>query len=86
MLYAVILTTARGISPSEGMLTTTFYIVAGQFLCSILTPALGLAGAGHRRPALLAGVALFSTLGLTLIAQAFRIAPASVVAPFDSPA
>ena len=23
--------------PSEGMLTTTFYIVAGQFLCSILT-------------------------------------------------
>ena len=38
MLYAVMMTTARGISPSEGMLTTTFYIVAGQFLCSILTP------------------------------------------------
>ena len=51
MLYAVMMTTARGISPSEGMLTTTFYIVAGQFLCSILTlPCL--AGAGHRRPAL----------------------------------
>lgn len=28
-------------------------------------------------------MALFSTLGLTLITQAFRIAPASVVAPFD---
>ena len=27
-----VMTTARGISPSEGMLTTTFYIVAGQFL------------------------------------------------------
>ena len=46
MLYAVMMTTARGISPSEGMLTTTFYIVAGQFLCSILTPALS----GRRRP------------------------------------
>lgn len=30
-----------------------------------------------------AGVALFSTLGLTLITQGFRIGPASVVAPFD---
>jgi len=29
------------------------------------------------------GIALVSTLGLTLITQAFRIAPASVVAPFD---
>lgn len=30
-----------------------------------------------------AAVALFSTLGLALITQGFRIAPASVVAPFD---
>lgn len=39
--------------------------------------------AGLGRPALFAGVALFSTLGLTLITQGFRIGPASVVAPFD---
>ena len=83
MLYAVMMTTARGISPSEGMLTTTFYIVAGQFLCSILTlPWVWQAPAIGDLP-YFAGVALFSTLGLTLITQAFRIAPASVVAPFD---
>ncbi|MBR8657205.1 DMT family transporter [Achromobacter sp. Marseille-Q0513] len=83
MLYAVMMTTARGISPSEGMLTTTFYIVAGQFLCSILTlPWVWQAPAVADLP-YFAGVALFSTLGLTLITQAFRIAPASVVAPFD---
>jgi len=83
MLYAVMMITARGISHGEGMLTTTFYIVAGQLVCS----AVGLPWVWHT-PALadlpyFAAVALFSTLGLALITQGFRIAPASVVAPFD---
>lgn len=82
-LYAVMMITARGISRGEGMLTTTFYIVAGQLVCS----AVALPWVWHT-PAVadlpyFAAVALFSTLGLALITQGFRIAPASVVAPFD---
>ncbi|OZI74916.1 DMT family transporter [Bordetella genomosp. 12] len=83
LLYAVMMITARAIGHGEGMLTTMFYIVAGQLVCSAVaipwfwhTPHLA-------DLPLFAGVALFSTLGLTLITQGFRIGPASVVAPFD---
>ena len=83
LLYAVMMITARGISRAEGMLTTTFYIVLGQLVCS----AVGLPWVWET-PAMedlpyFGGVALFSTLGLALITQGFRIGPASVVAPFD---
>ncbi|HAP25905.1 MAG TPA: EamA family transporter [Achromobacter sp.] len=83
LLYAVMMITARGINRAEGMLTTTFYIVLGQLVCS----AIGLPWV-WRAPAIedlpyFGGVALFSTLGLALITQGFRIGPASVVAPFD---
>ncbi|CAB3871881.1 hypothetical protein LMG26689_03027 [Achromobacter animicus] len=83
LLYAVMMITARGINRAEGMLTTTFYIVLGQLVCS----AIGLPWV-WRAPAMddlpyFGGVALFSTLGLALITQGFRIGPASVVAPFD---
>ncbi len=83
LLYAVMMITARGINRAEGMLTITFYIVLGQLVWS----SLGLAWV-WRTPAAedlpyFGAVALFSTLGLTLITQGFRIGPASVVAPFD---
>jgi len=83
LLYAVMMITARGINRAEGMLTTTFYIVLGQLVCS----AVGLPWV-WRAPAVedlpyFGAVALFSTLGLALITQGFRIGPASVVAPFD---
>lgn len=82
-LYAVMMITARGISRGEGMLTTTFYIVAGQLVCStVALPWVWHAPAAADLP-YFAAVALFSTLGLALITQGFRIAPASVVAPFD---
>ena len=32
---------------------------------------------------LFAGIALFGTAGMTLMTQAFRLAPAAIVAPFD---
>jgi len=83
VLYAVMMVTSRAIGRSESMLTTTFYIVAGQLVCSVLfapwfwrTPE-----AGHLP--YFFGIAVMSTLGLTLITHAFRIASASVIAPFD---
>ncbi|AHV91435.1 eamA-like transporter family protein [Bordetella holmesii 41130] len=83
LLYAVMMITARTIGKAEGMLTTMFYIVAGQLVCSaVLIPWFWQAPRMNDLP-LFAGVAVFSTLGLTLITQGFRIGPASVVAPFD---
>ena len=83
LLYAVMMITARGISRAEGMLTTTFYIVLGQLVCSaIALPWVWRAPAVEDLP-YFGAVALFSTLGLALITQGFRIGPASVVAPFD---
>jgi drug/metabolite transporter (DMT)-like permease len=82
-LYAVMMLTARAIGPGESVLTTGFYIVAAQLVCSATTlPWFWHAPDAAHWP-FFAGVALFSTLGLTLITQAFRIAPASAVAPFD---
>ncbi|AOB31111.1 hypothetical protein AKI39_10955 [Bordetella sp. H567] len=83
VLYAAMMLTARAIGPGESFLTMALYIVVAQLVCTATT----LPWFWHRPdPAhwpFFAGVALFSTLGLSLITQAFRIAPASVVAPFD---
>jgi len=83
MLYAIMMLSARAIGSGEGMLTTAFYIVSGQLLFSALTvPWFWRAIAWPHMPFFVA-IALVSTVGLTLITQAFRLAAASVVAPFD---
>ncbi|MFC4277918.1 DMT family transporter [Achromobacter aloeverae] len=83
LLYAVMMITARAIGGGESMLTTMFYIVAAQCVWSALAvPWFWTSPAWDHAP-YFAGVALCSTLGLTLITQGFRIGPASVVAPFD---
>jgi drug/metabolite transporter (DMT)-like permease len=83
ILYAVMMVSARAIGRGESMLTTGFYIVGAQFVCSALTLPWFWNSPQYEHWPFFAGVALFSTLGLTLITQAFRIAPASTVAPFD---
>jgi len=81
--YALMMISARAIGPGEGMLTTMFYIVAGQLACSsLLVPWFWRTPDWSHLPFFVA-MALLGTLGLTLVTQAFRIAPASVVAPFD---
>ncbi|AZY52589.1 DMT family transporter [Bordetella avium] len=83
LLYALMMITARAIGKGEGMLTTMFYIVLGQLVASaVLIPWFWDTPRTQDLP-LFVGVALFSTLGLTLITQGFRIGPASAVAPFD---
>lgn len=75
--------TARGINRNEGMLTTTLYIVLGQLVCSAVALPLVWEPPAVADLPYFGAVALFSTLGLALITQGFRIGPASVVAPFD---
>lgn len=81
--YAAMMLTARRIGPEEGMPTTMLYIALGQLVFSaVLQPWYWRPVAADTLPGFL-GIALFSTLGLGLITEAFRVAPASVVAPFD---
>lgn len=81
--YAVMMVSARRITAQESMLTTMFYIALGQAICAapltiwVWEPIQSAHLTGF------VGIALFSTLGLGLITQAFRVAPASIVAPFD---
>ncbi|HTK01292.1 MAG TPA: DMT family transporter [Bordetella sp.] len=83
VLYAIMMVTARAIGPSEGFLTMAVYIVAAQLVCSATTLPWFWHTPDPAHWPFFVSVALFSTLGLSLITQAFRIAPASVVAPFD---
>lgn len=81
--YAIMMVSARRITAQESMLTTMFYIALGQAVCA--APLTGWVWEPVQSEHMLGfiGIALFSTLGLGLITQAFRIAPASIVAPFD---
>ncbi len=81
--YAAMMVSARRIGPEESMLTTMFYIAFGQVVVSSLAQPWYWQPVQWQHAHGIAGIALFSTLGLGLITQGFRIAPASVVAPFD---
>lgn len=81
--YALMMLTARKIKGSESMLTTMLYIVLAQAVLSAgLQPWYWAPIQSDHLPAILA-LSLFSTLGLGLITQGFRIGPVAVVAPFD---
>ncbi len=81
--YALMMMTARKIQGAESMLTTMLYIVLAQAVLSVaLQPWFWVPPAGEHMLGFVA-LSVFSTLGLTLITQGFRIGPASVVAPFD---
>lgn len=83
LLYALVMLTARWIERSEGFWTMMFYVVLFPTLFSALV-----VGAVWQTPQLdhmplVFGMAVFGTLGVTLIGHAFRLGEAAVVAPFD---
>lgn len=81
--YAVMMVSAKRISARESMFTTMFHIVLGQLIFAGLPLAIVWKPIDWAHLPGFVGIALCSTAGLGLITQAFRIAPASVVAPFD---
>lgn len=81
--YALLMLSARWVDPRESVWTMMLYLVgAGAVLSALVMPFVWvpprLADA-----ALFLGLAFFGTVGITLMTQAFRFAPAAVVAPFD---
>lgn len=82
-LYALFMISARWIGWNESLWTMMFFVVlfptvyAAPFVLWAWSPV----QAGDLP--LFFGMAIFGSLGITLIGQAFRMAPATVVAPFD---
>ncbi len=81
--YAVMMISARRIGREESMLTTMFYIALCQVLVSAVAQFWYWTPVQWEHAWGILGIALCSTAGLGLITQAFRVAPASIVAPFD---
>lgn len=83
ILYAFVMVSARWIDNRDSIWTmmlymTVFAAVLSAFTVFTVWPAFDRADA-----LLFFGTAVAGTLGLTLISQAFRMAPAAVVAPYD---
>ncbi|WP_323036098.1 DMT family transporter [Pararhodobacter sp.] len=83
LFYAILMISARWVDPRESVWTLMLYLVgAGAVLAAFLMPFVWV-------PVLVqdlwlfVGIAFFGTAGMTMMTQAFRFAPASVVAPFD---
>ncbi|MEI4233952.1 DMT family transporter [Roseovarius sp. D22-M7] len=83
VLYALFMMSARWIGPGEGLWTMMLFVVlfpmiyAAPFALWVWSPI----QAGDLW--LFVAIAILGSLGITLIGQAFRLAPAAVVAPFD---
>lgn len=82
-VYALLMLSARWVDTRESVWTLLLYMTAtGAALSLFLVPFVWI----PVRPEdfwLFAAVAIFGTAGMTMITQAFRLAPAVVVAPLD---
>lgn len=82
-LYALFMISARWLGSRESMWTMMFYVMlfpmiyAAPFATAVWVPI------SLDDLPFFAAQALLGALGITLIGQAFRLAPAAVVAPFD---
>ncbi|UIJ70844.1 DMT family transporter [Aurantimonas sp. HBX-1] len=83
LFYALLMISARWVDRRESVWTLLLYLTgAGALLSSLVVPFVWV----PVQPAdywLFAAIALFGTAGMTLMTQAFRLAPAVVVAPLD---
>lgn len=83
LLYALMMISARWVDSRDSGWTMMFYVM----LCPLVFSGLAVPFV-WQMPQLahlpyFLGMAVFGTVAMTLISQAFRLAPAAVVAPFD---
>ncbi len=83
ILYAFFMISARWINRAEGLWTMMFFVMLFPLIYSApFALARWVPLAAGDVPFFLA-IALCGSVGITLIGQAFRMAPAAVIAPFD---
>jgi len=81
--YALLMLSARWVDARESVWTMMLYLVGAGALLSAFVMPLVWVPPRLEDIWLFLGLALFGTAGITLMTQAFRFAPAAVVAPFD---
>ncbi|MCE7030586.1 DMT family transporter [Jiella sp. CBK1P-4] len=82
-VYALLMLGARWVDPRESVWTLLLYLTgAGALLSAVIVPFAWRPVAAEDLWAFVA-IALFGTAGMTMMTQAFRLAPAVVVAPLD---
>jgi drug/metabolite transporter (DMT)-like permease len=82
-LYALMMISARWIHQRDSARTVMLYLTLTAALFSSFAVFLPWPEPEALDAALFLAMAVVGTIGVTLITQAFRIAPAAVVAPFD---
>ena len=82
-LYSIYMITARWLHPGESMWTMMFYVVLFPLLYAAPFAPLVWAPLQLADVPFFIAIAICGSVGITLIGQAFRMAPAAVVAPFD---
>ena len=81
--YALMMISARWVDPRESMWTLMVWLTGvGAVLSALLQPFVWVTPRAEDLW-LFAAIAVFGTVGVTMMTQAFRFAPAAVVAPFD---
>lgn len=83
VLYAVLMLSARFVDPRESVWTLMLYLVGGGAVVSALTMPFVWVPVRPEDSWLFLGIAFFGTIGVTMLTQAFRLAPAATVAPLD---
>ncbi len=82
-VYALLMLSARWLDARESVWTLLVYLTGTSTLLSALIVPFFWAPVHAEDLWLFAGIAIFGTAGMTIMTQAFRLAPAVVVAPFD---
>ncbi len=81
--YAVLMLSARWVDPRESVWTLMLYLVGAGGLLSGIASLFVWVPIRPEDLWLFVAIALFGTAGMTMMTQAFRVAPAAMVAPFD---
>ena len=83
LVYAALMLSARWLDPRESVWTLMLYLSGAAALLGGLAVPFFWTPLRAEDLGLFAAIAVFGTAGMTLITQAFRLAPASVAAPLD---
>ena len=83
VFYAGLMISARWVDPRESVWTMMLYLVGTGAFFSGLVSIFFWSPIRLEDIWLFIGIAIFGTAGVTMITQAFRLSPASVLAPFD---
>ncbi|WP_417423655.1 DMT family transporter [Hoeflea sp.] len=82
-VYALLMLSARWVDPRESVWTLLLYMTGTGAVLSLFLVPFAWTPVRPEDFYLFAAVAIFGTAGMTMMTQAFRLAPAVVVAPLD---